>query len=337
MTITRRSFLGYCIASAAALQLTSLDLLNLRAALANPNGPTVIWLHGSGCSGCSISFLNRVPEDTDAALSIPSLSTADLLTGSSTATNAVNATSSVNLVYHAVLMAAAGDTAASAALNAAASGPYILVIEGGVSTAFGGACCSPWYQNGEDVPFQKVVADFATNPNATSIVAIGTCAAFGGVSASGANVPMVVGVSEYVKSLTNKTVLNISGCPPHPNWIVWGIAQLLLGNTNISLDAHNRPLALYGKEVHANCPRNQSSPTFDAASNVPHASQFGVDNACLIKLGCNGPGTYSPCPSMRWNNGANWCVDANANCLGCVEPTFPNASGNPDFYTVPNS
>ena len=336
MTITRRGFLGYCIASAAALKLTSLDLLNLRAALANPNGPTVIWLHGSGCSGCSISFLNRIPEDTDAALSIPSLSAADLLTGSSSATNAANATSSVNLVYHAVLMAAAGETASSAALNAAAAGPYILVVEGGVSTAFGGACCSPWYVNGQDVPFQKVVTDFASNANATSIVAIGTCAAFGGVSASGVNPGKVVSVAEAVKSITQKTVLNISGCPPHPNWIVWAIAQLLVG-ASVQLDAQNRPLALYGKEIHANCPRNQSSPTFDPSSNIPHAAQFGVDKACLMRLGCNGPGTYSPCPSMKWNNGANWCVDANANCLGCVEPTFPNASGFPDFYVVPSS
>ena len=69
-----------------------------------------------------------------------------------------------------------------------------------------------------------------------------------------------------------------------------------------------------------------------------NAQTFGVDNQCLIALGCNGPGTYAPCPSMKWNNGANWCVDANANCLGCVEPTFPdNGADNGDFYAVPKS
>ena len=321
MTISRRSFLGYCIASAAALKLSSIDLLNLRVAMASPNGPTVIWVHGSGCSGCSISFLNRVPGDTDAALSIPGLSTTELLTGTA-------ANSAINLVYHATLMAAAGETAASALMAAAANGNYILVAEGGVSTAFGGACCSPWSHNGEEVTFQKAISDLAAR--AKSVVAVGTCASFGGVSASGANEPKVLGLA---KALPRTNVVNISGCPPHPDWIVWALAVLLGNNgawpSSQGLDSHNRPLALYGKEIHANCPRNNA--------NTPHASTFGVDNQCLIKLGCNGPGTYSPCPSMRWNGGVNWCVDANANCLGCVEPTFPNASGNPDFYTVPNS
>ncbi len=332
MTITRRSFLGYCIASAAALKLTSLDLLKLQAAMANPNGPNVIWLVGAGDSGCSISFLNRMPESTDSALGIPAVTTEDLLLGSSTASSAANASSSINLIYHPTLMSAAGETASQAALDAAAQGNYILVVEGGVPTAFNGACCWAWSRSGQDATFQSVLTGMAAN--ASSIVAVGTCAAFGGVSASGPNPGKVVSVQTAVQGVTSKIVLNIPGCPPHPDWMVWAIAQLLLGNTiaNISLDAHNRPLALYGNEVHDKCPRNvKNNP---ASSN---AQTFGVDNLCLQKLGCNGPGTFSPCPSMKWNNGANWCVDANANCLGCVQPTFPNAPSFPDFYVVPNS
>ena len=329
MTITRRSFLGYCIASAAALRLTSLDMLKLRAALANPNGPNVIWLVGAGDSGCSISFLNRVPESTDSALGIPALTAEDLLLGSSTATNAANATSSINLIYHPTLMSAPGETASQAALDAAANGNYILVVEGGVPTAFNGACCWAWSRSGQDATFQSVLTSMAAK--ASAIVAVGTCASFGGVSASGPNPGKVVSVQTAVQGVTNKTVINISGCPPHPDWMVWAIAQLLLGNT-VSLDSSNRPVALYGKEIHANCPRNPGT-----TSSV-EATTFGVDNQCLINLGCNGPGHFSPCPSIKWNNEANWCVDANANCLGCTDPTFPNgAANNGDFYVVPNS
>jgi len=321
MTISRRNFLGYCVASAAALKLSSIDLFNLRAAFANPAGPKVLWIHGSGCSGCSISFLNRVPEDSDALYSIPGVSTVELLTGSSTIAN-----TSVNLIYHATLMSAAGETASSALLDVAATGNYVLIAEGGVATAFGGACSIPWSRDGQDVTFEKALNDLASR--ALSIVAFGTCAAYGGVSASGSNVPGVVSVSQ---ALPKKNVVNISGCPPHPNWMVWAIAKLL-GNggtwpSSEGLDSYNRPLTLYGKEIHANCPRNNAS--------TPHAAAFGVDNQCLIKLGCNGPGTYSPCPAIKWNDGSNWCIDANANCLGCVQPTFPNAPGNPDFYTLP--
>ena len=247
MTISRRSFLGYCIASAAALKLTSLDLLKLKVALANPNGPTVIWLVGAGDSGCSISFLNRIPGASDAEYSIPSLSTADLLTGSATATNAANQTSSINLVYHPTLMSAAGETASQAALDAAANGNYILVVEGGVPTAFNGACCWSWSRSGQDKTFQSLLTDFA--PHASSIVAVGTCAAFGGVSASGPNPGQVVSVQTALKGVisANQNVINISGCPPHPDWIVWAIAQLLLGKS-VSLDANNRPQTLYGTQ-----------------------------------------------------------------------------------------
>ena len=331
MTITRRSFLGYCIASAAALKLTSLDLLKLRAALANPNGPNVIWLVGAGDSGCSISFLNRVPESTDTALGIPAVTTADLLLGSSTATNAANASSSINLIYHPTLMSAAGETASQAALDAAANGNYILVVEGGVPTAFNGACCWAWSRNGQDVTFQSVLTSMAAN--ASSIVAVGACASFGGVPASGPNPGKVVSVQTAVQSVTSKQVINVAGCPPHPDWIVWAIAQLLLGNA-VSLDSYNRPQTLYGiqNEIHKNCPRNPGT------TSTVEARAFGVDNQCLINLGCNGPGHYSPCPSMKWNNQANWCVDANGLCLGCTDPLFPDgAANNGDFYVVPNS
>jgi Ni,Fe-hydrogenase I small subunit len=54
--ITRRAFLRFCTGAAAGLGLTAEDLLGLREALANPLGPSVIWLQGSGCSGCTISF-----------------------------------------------------------------------------------------------------------------------------------------------------------------------------------------------------------------------------------------------------------------------------------------
>ena len=76
-------------------------------------------------------------------------------------------------------------------------------------------------------------------------------------------------------------------------------------------------MALYGKTVHERCWRiaNFSARQF--------ASQYGQDNLCLSKLGCHGPQTQCACPSTGWNNMANWCVDANATCLGCTSPAFP--------------
>jgi hydrogenase small subunit len=122
-----------------------------------------------------------------------------------------------------------------------------------------------------------------------------------------------------VAAVTGKTTLNIAGCPPHPDSIVWVIAQLLAGNTP-AVDSSGRPQDIYGTSVHARCPRNGTTM----------ASEFGVDNQCLMPRGCRGPTTMAPCPSRWWNNGNNWCVDANSPCLGCTEPTFPSG----DFYNV---
>lgn len=294
MSITRRGFVGYCVSSAAALGLSSLDLLRLRASLANPNAPKVIWLQGAGCTGCSISFLNRI------AAAAPTTAAAVL-------------TDSIDLIYHPSLMAAAGETAAAVAAQAAASGGYLLVVEGGVPTAFGGAACWAWSRAGSDVTFQQAVVELANQ--ATWVLAVGTCAAFGGISAAGSNPAGV----RSVAAVTGKATLNIAGCPAHPDSIVWAIAQLLAGN-NPAVDSSGRPRDLYGTSVHAGCPR--SGPTM--------ATTFGVDDQCLMALGCRGPMTMAPCPTQKWNDRNNWCVDANSPCLGCAESTFPSG----DFYNL---
>ncbi len=91
MNVTRRQFLKVCGASAAALGLSTADLGLLKKALANENGPTVIWLQGAGCTGCSESFLNWITSSGS-----PSQSAADVLIDS------------INLVYHPKLMALSG-------------------------------------------------------------------------------------------------------------------------------------------------------------------------------------------------------------------------------------
>jgi hydrogenase small subunit len=71
MNISRRQFLQYCTASAAALGLSQLDLLKLQRALAGPSGcdckgaPHVIWFQGQSCGGCTLSILNRMPIAAD--------------------------------------------------------------------------------------------------------------------------------------------------------------------------------------------------------------------------------------------------------------------------------
>jgi hydrogenase small subunit len=325
MKVSRRSFLKYCTASAAALGLGMTDIQRLEAALASNGAPTLIWLHGSGCQGDSISFLNLFSDDF--ALPGETLTLADVLINH------------VNLAYHTVLMSSIGRTAVTMANRAKRKGGYILVLEGAVPTAFEGRACIIATDNGKELTYQQAITNLAEG--AAAVLCVGTCSSFGGISMSGpdpqeGNPTQVVSCPNFVRSIDpDKFIMNIPGCPAHPEWIAWAVVQLLLGNVP-ALDAFGRPQALYGNKtvdahemnVHENCPRN-----VNLGGGNSHATTFGQDHKCLEFLGCRGPSTYSNCPSRKWHAGENgpinWCVDCNGMCLGCVEEDFPGNS----FYT----
>jgi hydrogenase small subunit len=307
MTISRRSFLRYCTASAAVLGLDPLRLGLLGRAMANPAAPSVIWLHGSSCTGCSVSLLNRITA-----------------TGDTIATVLVN---DINLVFHATLMASAGDPAVAELLRVRKSGNYVLVCEGGVPTAFGGRCCITYGFGGGEITYMQAVQELAAG--AAAIVCAGTCASFGGIPRSGSNPTGVVSIRE----LTGRPTINISGCPANPDWMVWAIVQLLTG-TPVTLDENGRPVDLYAKDlaggaapalIHDKCPRNPD------LTGTPLAAGFGENGHCLEMLGCRGPFTKARCEAC-WNGvpgqGA-WCIGVNAPCHGCTEPGFP---GPQPFY-----
>jgi hydrogenase small subunit len=288
--ISRRSFLRYCTASAVTLGLDPLDVTGLNRALASPTGPTVLWLQGSGCTGCTMSFLNYISPTAPKTA-------ADVLI------------SAINLAYHPNLSAVAGESAAGVIAQAYQSGNYILAVEGGIPTQFGGAAGWAYTVNGVDITLMDAVKDLATR--AVKILCIGTCSSFGGIPAAPPNPTGVVSV----RTLTGKPTINIAGCPPHPDWIVWTVVQLLQGRT-ISLDSQSRPRTLYGSTVHDRCPLEETD----------EINTFGVANRCLKELGCRGPETYANCPSQKWNQGVNWCVGAGAPCLGCTSSSFPGTN-----------
>ena len=313
MEVSRRRFLKYCGLSAAALGLDAVDLGLLAKALANPLGPSVIWLHGSSCTGCSVSLLNRISDTPGEPPTVK-----EVVTGA------------INLIFHATLMAAAGDSAVAEMRRVYEQGGYILVCEGGVPTAFGGGPCLVYSFDGREVTYQEAVQTLSER--AAVRISVGTCASFGGIPASMSNPTGVVGVAQ----LTGRPTINISGCPANPDWVVWAIVQLLLGNP-VELDEHGRPTALYNRTlaggaapalVHDKCPRN----IYVNPGAPAEATSFAdCDGRCLIQLGCRGPETKSRCEAC-WNGIAGqgrWCIGVNAPCHGCVEPSFP---GPDSFY-----
>ena len=296
MKLSRRDFLKYCVASAAALGLDNSALGRLEKALAG-GGPTVIWLNGANCTGCTVSLANRVATSgTVPNVSDPS-DLPDLLINH------------IDLAFHPNLMGAAGDLAVANLEQAVAKGNYILAIDGGIPTAFDGHVCMLWTDSfGNEVTALDAVQSLA--PGAAKVLSIGTCASFGGIPAGNPNPTQI----QSVKTVSGRQdTINIPGCPPHPDWIVWTIAQLLAGKSP-ALDSWGRPSTLFAKKVHDRCPRKERD----------EAKTFGIEGACLKELGCKGPETKADCPDRLWNNKTNWCVGANAHCLGCTESGFPD-------------
>ena len=281
MSVSRREFLRASSALAAALGLRA---VGAEPAFAAEGSPSLVWLQAQACSGCSISLMNSLTEGTCEEL----------------------LQRKIDLKYHPTLMAAAGPNAVAAAAKAREAGDYVLVVEGAIPTGAEGKYCLLW----PGMTALEGVRAFAER--AKFIVAVGTCASFGGISGSvppGEANP--TGAKSVSAVLGGKTVVNVSGCPPHPDWIVGTVASVLSG-TLPARDTSGRPRKYYYDVIHEQCPYHRA------------------EEYCLEDYGCKGPLTYSSCPAVKWNctkpgaKGINWCMGAGSPCQGCTQPNFPD-------------
>ena len=275
--------------------------------MATKNIP-VVWLQGAGCTGCSISVLNAVSPK------IKNLLLDELVPGQQ-----------LNLLFHATIMAGQGEPVIEVLKDTEKNrkGGYILVVEGAIPTAENGAYGSIGEKDGKHLTVQQSVEELGKNALLT--IALGTCAAYGGIPAAKPNPTLCKGVKEIFDEKGIETVVvNIPGCPMHPDWFVGTISVVLFSGADaLELDKLGRPTLFYGELIHENCPRRAD---FDKGKFAQKLGEPG----CLYMLGCKGHYTYADCPLRQWNNGVNWCVKAGSPCLGCVEPGFPDCTS--PFY-----
>jgi hydrogenase small subunit len=299
--LDRRSFLSVIGQVAAAIGLSAAGTQTLAAAVSKAPKPSVIWLHYQECIGCTESLLRT---------SHPGL--AELVLDL------------ISLDYHETLMAAAGHQA-EAALKAAMAknaGKYILIVEGALPLAHGGAYMQIGGRNGVDI-----VREVAKS--AALVIALGSCASWGGLPSADPNPTGAVGVD---KVLEGQSVIKLPGCPANP-YILLGVAlQFATMGKLPKLDSTGRPLFAYGRTIHENCPRR---PHFDAAR---FALQFGDEGHregyCLYKLGCKGPATHASCSTNQFCEVVDaWPIGLGAPCFGCTEQSL--AFRAPMFDTVP--
>ncbi len=303
--ISRRDFIRWAVAAPAAMSMVEEFLPKLAVALdeAVKEYP-IIWLQASTCSGCSVSVINTIHP------SIKNVILEQILPGHKLILN-----------YHGTLMAATGALSVEAAFESAEKykGKYVFVVEGAIPTKQNGVYGHIGEKDGKPITMLEWVDFFGRNAMAT--LTVGTCAAYGGLSAAQPNPSGSKGTSEVFQMLNITTpVINIPGCPCHPDWFIGTVAKILLYGMPApkEIDEQGRLKLFYGRSVHARCINR------DYLDDGIFATKFG-EEGCLLELGCKGPFTSADCPIRLWNGGVNWCIGAGAPCFGCTEKGYPDA------------
>ena len=304
-SISRRDFVRWALAGPLAAAYVESFLPRLASALAEAvTEYPIIWLQASTCSGCSVSVINTIHP------SIKNVILEQILPGHQ-----------LILTYHGTLMAATGELSTDAARESVEKyrGKYVLVVEGAIPTKQDGIYGCIGERNGKPITMLEWLKLFGQD--AMVALPVGTCAAYGGLPTGSPNPSGARGVTEVFETLNIKTpVINIPGCPCHPDWFIGTVAKILLYGMPKpkEIDEAGRLKLFFGRSVHSRCINR------DYLDEGIFATNFG-EEGCLLELGCKGPFTYADCPIRLWNGSVNWCIGAGSPCLGCTEKGFPDA------------
>lgn len=268
------------------------DLLNL------------LWLQSGGCGGCSMSLLNAEQPQMLHRL----------------------AGAGIRLLWHPSLSLETGHEARDI-ISACATGAErldILCIEGSMMTGPSGTGRFHMLA-GTGRPMIEWVADLAAK--AKYVLAVGSCAAYGGITAAGINPGGATGLQydadspggllgQHYLSASGLPVVNIAGCPTHPGWVLDTLQAISLERfSSPDLDQLNRPRLYADHLVHHGCARNEYYE-FKASAEKPS------DQGCMMEnMGCKGTQAHADCNTRLWN-GAGSCLRGGYACISCTEPGF---------------
>ena len=205
----------------------------------------------------------------------------------------------------------------------------MLVIEGSLGNEeingeghWTGFAVNP--ENGQPITINEWLDRLA--PKAAAVVAVGTCATYGGIPAMKNNPTGAMGVPDYLgwkwKSKASLPVVCIPGCPAQPDNMTETLLYLALHLAGLApapeLDEALRPKWLFGRTVRESCNRAGFSEQGE------FATEYGSDHRCLVKLGCKGPVVKCNVPVRGWVNGIGGCPNVGGICMACTMPGFPD-------------
>ncbi len=269
-----------------------------------PRRMNLLWLQSGGCGGCTLSLIGAESPDLVTVLDI----------------------AGIDLAWHPSLSEATGFEFHDllARLTSGEMPLDILCLEGSVIQ---GPCGTGRFHmlSGSDRPMKDLIADLA--PLARNVVAVGTCAAFGGITAAGDNPSEACGLvydgrepggllGPGFRTRSGLPVINVSGCPVHPGWVVETFLQIAGGTlTETELDGIGRPRFYADHLVHHGCTRNEYYEFKASAQNL-------CELGCMMEhLGCMGTQVHADCNIRLWN-GEGSCTRGGYPCIGCTEPGF---------------
>ena len=264
----------------------------------------LLWLQSGGCGGCTLSLLNAEQPQLFDRL----------------------ADAGIRLLWHPSLSVESGGEALEI-LRACAEGRErldVLCLEGSMMTGPDGSGLFH-VLSGSGRPMIEWVRELAAR--AQLVIAIGSCAAYGGITASGPNPGGAVGLQyegefpggllgQDFRARSGLPVINVAGCPVHPGWVLDTLLAVALGRfAESDLDALRRPRLYADQLVHHGCLRNEFYE-FKASARKPS------DQGCMMEnMGCKGTRAHADCNIRLWN-GSGSCLRGGYACISCTEPRF---------------
>ena len=274
----------------------------------------VLWLtSGLGCDGDSVAMT---------AATSPSLE--DL-------THGVLPGMPRLVIYNPLLAYESGEEFVHTFHRAAAGGldPFVLVLEGSVpNERINGEGCWAAFgvdpETGEPIPTCTWIDRLA--PRAAAVLALGTCAAYGGIPAMRGNPTGAMGLRDHLgPSWTSRRglpIVNLPGCPVQPDTITETLLHLAMHLAGMErppdLDEQGRPQRLFSRTVQEGCGRAGFAEQGEFAATPADA------RGCLVKLGCKGPVVKCNVPVRGWVGGVGGCPNVGGICIACTMPGFPD-------------
>jgi Ni,Fe-hydrogenase I small subunit len=195
----------------------------------------------------------------------------------------------------------------------------ILCLEGSVILGPNGTGRFDMLPSG---PKMKLIEALAHK--AQYVLAVGTCASFGGI---GAGSPIMATGLQFSKwemggllgqdfrSSSGYPVINLPGCPCHCEVVVGTLSAVGEGMP-LELGHYNTPANWYGVMVHQGCTRNEYH------EYRVEEKKFGERGCLFFYMGCHGPLVTGPCNKILWNRRSSK-TRVGVPCFGCTRPDFP--------------